>query len=163
MTTIEIQKIFLWHPSEEGVCTGIIAVNVSTLVLHWPKVLYPIMSFIKSISSPQTAHCFICHCVSPFNLVCDALQRFYFFPDLLALCKYALLSAPCRCANVIMYSIGVTQLLEWWLVKFKFLLVFSRRKCSDCVKIKTYKSASMLSQSVPVLFRCSGMCITGVT
>lgn len=57
----------LLHPFEEGVCTGLIAVNVPTLVLHWQKVLYYIVSFIRSVMSL---------CLLPFNLFCHALQRF---------------------------------------------------------------------------------------
>lgn len=67
---MEIQNICIF-----SVCTGRVAVNVSTLVLHWQKVLYYIMSLYQICKRPSTAHCFICQYVLPFNLLCDALQR----------------------------------------------------------------------------------------
>lgn len=73
--------LFLWHPSGEGVCIGRVAVNVSTLVRHWPKVVYNIMSFIESLTVLKLVIVLSANVLCLLNLS-DALQRFFFFLDL---------------------------------------------------------------------------------
>lgn len=75
---------------------------VSTLVLHWQKVLYYNMSFVEDVFSSNMF--FAC----ALFVVCETLQRLLVLLTLLSLCKYALCQ---HFGGVRMYSFDWTAVV----------------------------------------------------